>query len=214
MQTNKNTYLYSTLALVTIIITFVVNNSLITIDTYYNTFQAQLESSRIDEIFDFQLKYNWIGYILIPFWILLKNTIVAVCLIIGLHLNDLKLRFEKIFTVVLTADFVFLLPQLIKLWWFLVFKTDFTLLEFNQFYPLSALNLFKIENLSALLIYPFQTFSVFEILYWLLLAGGIKQALDSDINQGIKVVFSGYIPALALWILCVMFITVSLGSAT
>jgi hypothetical protein len=90
-------------------------------------------------------------------------------------------------------------------------NTDYTLTEVQQFYPLSILNLFKIENLSVLLVYPFQTLNVFEVLYWVLLAGGIKEALNGDLDTGFRVVFSGYIPALFLWILCITFIVVSLN---
>ncbi len=196
------------------LISYMFTNILITYDIFYNTFQNQLDNTRIDELFNFQVKYAWVGYAFIPVWLLLKNFVIALCLQTGLILNNTKLKFGTTFRIAITAEFIFLLPQLIKLAWFLLVKTDYTLTDVQQFYPLSALNLFKVENLSALLIYPFQTFNVFEVLYWLLLAGGIKQALDSDINKGIKVVFSGYIPALALWILCVMFITVSLGPAT
>ncbi|MBC6111772.1 hypothetical protein H7U22_15215 [Pedobacter sp. CCM 8938] len=203
-----------TIIAVTFSISYIFNQFLLTRDIYYNTFQSQLESARIDELFDLQLKYLWIGYLVIPVWITLKNLIITLCLQIGLLLNNSKLKFSHTFRIALTAEFVFLLPQLIKLIWFLLVKTNYTLTDVQQFYPLSALNLFNIENLSALSIYPFQTFNLFEIMYWIILAGGIKQALNTDINKGIKVVFSGYIPALALWLLCVMFITVSLSPAT
>ncbi len=199
------------MATTSILITYCFSHYLFTRDIYYNSFQNQLENTRIDELFDFQAKYNWIGFLFIPVWLLIKNFLVALCLQIGLLLNNSKLKFGRTFKIALTAEFVFLLPQIIKLCWFLLAKTDYTLTEVQQFYPLSALNLFKPENLSALLIYPFQTFNVFEVLYWIMLASGIKQTLNADINQGIRVVFSGYIPALVLWVVCVMFITISLS---
>lgn len=196
------------------VITYLFTKLLFTRDIYYTTFQSQLDSTRIDELFDMQEKYSLIGFLFIPVWLILKNFLVGLCLQVGLLLNNTKLKFGITFKIALTAEFVFLLPQLIKLCWFLIFKTDYTLTEAQQFYPLSALNLFKPENLSALLIYPFQTLNVFELLYWILLAGGIKQALNTDLNQGLKVVFYGYIPALLLWMICVMFISVSLSPAT
>lgn len=185
--------------------------ALLTSDIYYNALQNQLENVKIEEFINLQGKYVWIGLAFIPLWLLIKNFVVSLCLQAGLLLNNSKLKFSDTFRIAITAEFIFLIPQLIKIGWFLFFKTDYTLTDIQQFYPLSALNLFKIENLSALLIYPFQTFNLFEILYWILLAGGIKQALSTDINHGIKVVFSGYIPALVLWIICIMFITVSLN---
>ncbi|OWK70099.1 hypothetical protein [Pedobacter sp. AJM] len=202
-----------TIAIISISITYIFSHYLFTRDIYYNSYQSQLETIRIDELFETQLKYSWIAFLFIPLWLLLKNFIVGLCLQVGLLLNNAKLKFSITFKIALTAEFVFLLPQLFKLCWFLIFKTDYTITEVQQFYPLSALNLFKQENLPQLLIYPFQTFNVFEILYWILLAGGIKQALNTDLNQGIRVVFSGYIPALILWVVCIMFISISLNPA-
>ncbi|WP_025141503.1 hypothetical protein [Pedobacter jeongneungensis] len=206
--------LFITILLLTLTLIYIFNSLLITQEAFYNTFQNQLENETIDEIFDIEVRHLWISYIFIPVWLLLKIFIITLCLQAGLLLNNSKLKFSDTFRIALTAEFIFLIPQLIKLIWFLFFKTDYTLSDIQQFYPLSALNLFKIENLSALFIYPFQTFNVFEILYWILLAGGIKQAMGTDINHGIKVVFSGYIPALVLWIICVMFITVSISPST
>jgi len=207
----KCCYIYIIILAITLMISYVFNEILITRYVFYNTFQDQLNFSRIDEIFDSQLKYSWIVYVFIPVWLLIKNFIVSICLQTGLLIKGIKLSFFTTLKIALIAEIVFLLPQLLKLCWFLFIKTEFTLTDIQQFYPLSALNLFRFENLSSMLIYPFQTFNIFEILYWLLLAGGIKQALDVDINKGITIVFTGYIPALVLWIVCVMFITVSLS---
>ena len=210
-QKLNNWGLLGTLVVSSFLITYAFSHFLLTRDVYYASFQSQLDNTRIDRLFDMQAKYSWIGFLSVPVCLLIKNFLVALCLQSGLLLNNIKLTLSKTFKIALTAEFVFLLPMLIKLCWFLLAKTDYTLTEVQQFYPLSALSLFNQENLSALLIYPFQTFNVFEILYWILLAGGIKQALNTDINQGIKVVFYGYIPALVLWMVCVMFITVSLN---
>lgn len=210
----RSWHLLCTIILISFALIFFFNQFLFTKEVYYSSFQDQLDNGRIEELFNFNAKFAWIGFLFIPLWLILKNFVVGLCLQVGLLLNNTKLKFGITFKIALTADFIFLLPQLLKLCWFLIFKTDYTITEVQQFYPLSALNLFKQENLPLLLIYPFQTFNVFEILYWILLAGGIKEALNTDINQGIRVVFSGYIPALILWIVCIMFISISLNPAT
>lgn len=210
----NNWYLLVSLISMTSLLAYAFSHLLLTRDIYYNSFQDQLDNTRIDELFDLRTKYEWIGYSFIPIWLLFKNFLISLCLQVGLLLSNAKVKFSDTFRIALTAEFIFLVPQIIRFCWFLIFKTDYTLTDIQQFYPLSALNLFKIENLSTLLLYPLQTFNLFEVLYWVLLAGGIKQALNRDLNYGIKVVFSGYIPALVLWIICVMFITVSLSPTT
>ena len=139
---------------------------------------------------------------------------MSLCLQTGALIQNIKLKFSTTFTIALTAEFVFLLPPIVKLCWFGFFKTNYTITDIQQFYPLSALNLFDIKSLAAFLIYPFSTLNVFEVLYWVLLAGGIKQALNTSFDKGLKVVVSGYLPALVLWMLCIMFITVSLSPST
>lgn len=209
----KGLGLYCCLVLASLGITFLFQQALLTRDMYYNSFQDQLDSTRIDEIFDAQFKYAWLGYVLMPLLLSVKIFLVTLCLQTGALLQNVKLKFSKTLVIALMAEFVFLLPLIIKLGWFVFFKSRYTLTDVQQFAPLSALSLFDAKNLSAVLIYPFQTFNVFEILYWVILAGGIKQALDADIDKGFKVVFSGYIPALILWMLCIMFLTVSLNPA-
>lgn len=207
-------YLILFLCISQITLIFIFNTFVLTKNIFYDSLSTQMTFERINELIDKRETFAWIGYLFIPLIIVLKVLIGSMCIQIGLILQNIKFRFKTVLTITVTANFIFILPLLIKLVWFLLIKTDYTLTDVQQFYPLSALNLFKVENLSPLLIYPFQTFNVFEILYWLLLAGGIKQALDIDINKSIKVVFTGYIPALALWMLCVMFVTVSLSPAT
>jgi len=210
----NNWYLLLSLIATTSLLAYAFSHLLLTRDIYYNSFQDHLDNTRIDELFDFRTKYEWISYIFIPVWLLFKNFLISLCLQVSLLLDNNKLKFSDTFRIALTAEFIFLLPQVVRFCWFLFFKTDYTITDVQQFYPLSALNLFKVENLSSFLIYPFQTFNLFEVLYWLILAGGIKQALDKDLDYGIKVVFSGYIPALVLWIIFIMFITVSLSPST
>lgn len=196
--------------LVTIAITFAFSRLTFTIAAYYRTFGDQLDFSRIDEVFGLQTKTEWIAYLLIPFVILIKIFLISMCIQIGLFIQNLKLSISKTITIVLASEFIFFLPQLIKICWFLLVVKDYTITDVQHFYPLSAINIFNANNLPSYLIYPFQTFNLFEILYWILLAGGLKEALNTDLDKGMKIVFTGYIPALLLWILCITFITVLL----
>ncbi|MBB6498979.1 hypothetical protein [Pedobacter cryoconitis] len=206
----KSSHLYICLALLSIAITLIFNMLLVTKKVYFNTY-SQFDNTRVEEMFDFQHKYIWIGYLLIPVWLLIKTFVVSLTLQIGTLIQGFKLKFSQTLRVALMAEFIFILPQIIKLFWFLVVQKEYTLIDLQQFYPLSALNFFSLKNLSVIFIYPFQTFNIFEVLYWITLAIGIRLELDKNVDLGIKVVFSGYIPALFLWILVIAFITVSIS---
>lgn len=206
----KSSFLYISLVLLSVAITVVFNILLVTKNAYFNTY-SQFDNTRIEEMFNFQHKYIWIGYLLIPIWLLIKTSIVSLTLQIGTTIQGFKLKLSQTLRIALMAEFVFLLPQLIKLFWFLIVQKEYTLTDLQQFYPLSILNLFSAKDLSVLLLYPFQTFNIFEVLYWITLAIGIRLELDKNVDLGIKVVFSGYIPALLLWMLVITFITVSVS---
>lgn len=209
---SQNLILYIFLVILSVIISILFNHLVLTKDAYYFTFENQLGYSTIDQIFTLQEKYKWIRFSVIPLVLFVKITLISLCLQTGLILNNTKLSFRETFKIALSSEFVFLLPELLKIVWFTLFKINYTLNDVQQFYPFSALNLFKIENISKLLIYPFQVFNIFEVFYWILLAGGIKQALGTNVNHGIQIVFSGYIPALMLWIIFMMFMIVSFST--
>jgi hypothetical protein len=61
------------------------------------------------------------------------------------------------------------------------------------------------------LIYPLQTVNAFELLYWFALAYGISKVTKSDLQGGMKVVLSSYVPALLLWIVFVTFLSLNAG---
>jgi hypothetical protein len=206
----KNIYLFILVVLVTITITFASSRLMLTRDAYYRTYGNQIDFIRLDQIFSFRTKIEWIVYLIIPVLVLIKMFMMSLCIQIGLLIQNLKLSLSQTFNITLTAEFVFFVPQIIKIFWFLLVVKNYTITEVQQFYPLSALNMFNANNIPIYLVYPFQTFNIFEILYCVFLAVGVKLALQKDLDNGLKVVFSGYIPGLFLWLLCITFITVLL----
>jgi hypothetical protein len=108
------------------------------------------------------------------------------------------------------AEFIFLIPVIIKLFWFLFIKTNYSLSDFQYFSPLSALNMFQPNELEPWLLYPLQVLNVFEIFYWIILAYLLsKEIPELDLNQAFTVVMSGYGTGLVIWVALVMFFTLS-----
>jgi ABC-type transport system involved in cytochrome bd biosynthesis fused ATPase/permease subunit len=79
--------------------------------------------------------------------------------------------------------------------------------------PLSLLNIFDYTTLNKILIYPFQLLNVFEIIYWIALAYGISKLINNNFDKAFKIVLSSYIPALIVWVVFVMFLTITLNPA-
>ena len=193
----------------TCVIHFLSKMLLFSDDLYFNSFAEQLTYEQIENIINEGKKWKWLSYTFIPILTFVKLTLVASCLSVSLFFIANKFSFKAAFRVALEVEFVFLVPPLLKILWFALFQTDYTLQELQVFYPLSTLNFFDYTTLQPWLIYPRQLFNVFEIIYWVLLARGVSQIIERDMGKSLEVVATSYGTGLLLWVAVVMFITVS-----
>ncbi len=110
----------------------------------------------------------------IPFIYLWKFTIIGFVLWVGCFMFGYRITYSQCWSVALTAEFIFIIPELLKIGWFLFVKTDPTLPEIRAFYPLSLLNFFDYQTLSKAYAYPLRALSVFEVFYVLILVKGVN----------------------------------------
>lgn len=205
-----NNWKYLILLLVLFVLTtFAINFLFVSDGLYYQSFGEKLASDRIENMVELSQKWQWLGYVFIPIVVLIRISVTATFLYIGLFLADLKIRFRDLFKVALLADFVFVLAGLVKLV-ILIFFKEVNTLDDLQFQPLSLMQLFDKEAVDALLVYPLSLISIFELLYWLALAWLLSGVLEKPLGSSLKTVASSYGTGLALWVLFVMFLTVNL----
>lgn len=178
---------------------------------YFNSFAEQLSYERIEQLIENEKKWAWLGYVLIPVWFLIKITLVASCLWLVVFFAELKLSFGKLAGIVVVAETVSLVPPLIKLGWFLFVQTDYTLTDLQWFSPLSALSLFDRDHVQTYLAYPLQLLSVWELTYWIVLAHGLGKLMGKSTAEGFRWVALSYGPALTLWVVFVVFLSVNLA---
>lgn len=176
---------------------------------YFNAFAEQLTYEQIEALISQGKKWVWVSYIIIPTLTLLKLTLVSSCLSIGLYFFTNQFLFKSVFGVVLIAEFIFLMPALLKIIWFSIIQTDYSLQDLRFFYPLSALNFFDYTQVEIWLIYPLQLLNVFELLYWLVLAKGVNQLIERNFVKSFELVLVSYGTGLLLWVAVIMFISVS-----
>ncbi|MXO06547.1 hypothetical protein [Flavobacterium sp. HBTb2-11-1] len=164
---------------------------------------------QIEKYFEFQDKWHSLTYFYISIMLLLKTSIIATILYVGLFLNSRDLKFKQIWNIALNTEFIFLLVPIIKTLWFLFFQPDYNLIDVQNFYPLSALNIVGYKNLETWFIYPFQVLNLFELSYIIYLAYQIGKITNTNADYGLKIVGLSYIPSLALWVATVMFFTLN-----
>ncbi len=191
---------------------FVYRDLLIYDNLYYEAYGEQLAFERIEKMLDFQQQYQWIIYLIIPVFMLLKIFLVACCLNIGAILERYEISFGSIFKVSLLAETVYLAPLFIKIIYFLFFASNYTLEELGSFNPFSILSLFDMELLEFWQVVLLGIFNLFELLYVLLLAYCMQSLLQKNYVQSLGFVGLSYGAGLFSWLIFLMFLQLMLQS--
>lgn len=207
----KHTFLkYLLVCFLFILISEVLKSTMNYKDLIYNSLAEKLSSNQIKEILYLQDKWQWVGYIFVPIYILLKTTIISSILYIGIFFFSKKdINFNSIWNCVIKAEFIFLLVPIFKIIWFYFFQTNYTLEDIQYFYPFSALNIVGYKGLDPWLFYPFQTLNLIELCYIIYLSYQIGYLTKTNADSELKIVSYSYVPALLLWVTVVMFFTLN-----
>jgi len=153
---------------------------------------------------------RWI-YIASAIYLMGKLFLISLMLYIGIYLTDQPVKFTDLFAVTVLAEYLFLIPAIIKLITFPLLFPQGTLADWNQYYIFSLLSLRK--NVPADWKYALQTINVFEIAYWFLLALGIKKISAFSYDRSLQIVLTTYLPALFVWVAVISFLTLMLFPA-
>ena len=176
----------------------------------YISLAEQLTNKQIKHIFEFQDKWQWVGYVFAPLLLIIKTSLIASVLYVGTYFfSKVAVTFKQLWGFVVSAEFIFLLVPIFKIAWFYFFQTNYKLEDIQYFYPFSALNIVGYKDLEPWFIYPFQTLNLFELAYWLILAYYIGKASQTNMDKGLKIVVYSYGPALLLWVVTIMFFTLN-----
>lgn len=178
---------------------------------YYNSLLEQLSFEKTQQMSLESKKWSWVSYALIPLIYLIKFSLISSCLYIGAFFMNKRLKFSELFLITIKAETVFIFLSLFKIIWFSIFKTDYTYLDFATFSPMSLMSIVGMESVDKIWHYPLQVFGLFEVVYWFVLAFGVKELLEKDLASSFKLVLSSYGLGLLSWIVVIMFITATLS---
>lgn len=189
--------------------TYYINNEIFSdiaiVDFYYD----QLSMNQIESLIQNMRKYQWLGYTLIPIIYFIKISLITLCVYTGILLANIKsLGFSGIFSAVVLADILFLIPGVVKIFWF-SFQPDYTLEDLQYFMPGSLLNLFNPKEIEPWLVYPLQSINVWEVAFWFALAYELKAYFQDDFAKSFGTVMASYGSGLVIWIVFVVFLTLN-----
>lgn len=213
----NNWLIYFWLSIIGIFLLYAFNVFFINENVYYQSYGHQISASRVEEMFQFSKKWQWISYFVLPIFVLLRVYFTSTILYIGIFFTELKAEFGKLFKIALLADFVYVLSGLAKLV-ILIFFKEVNTLEDLQFQPLSVMELLNAKSIDPLFVYPLSLINVFELGYFLVLACLLVSVINEaneerSVNYGksLKLVTASYGSGLFLWVVFVMFITLNLS---
>jgi hypothetical protein len=188
-----------------------VNTYIVTDDVIVDFLDQRLSLERISHVLEQREKWRWLTYFTPPIYYLLKFLLISICFLTGSLFLRVEKSFEKFFPIIIKAEFILLVPAIVKLFWFSLYQTNYRLDDLQYFSPLSIFSLFNPTEVDAWLAYPLQLLNLFEFLYWLALAYQLKEVLGKSFFGCFRFVASTYGVGLLIWVVLVMFLTVSIS---
>lgn len=179
----------------------------------FNSLLEQLTQDEVERIVNNQQKWEWVGYAIIPIIVLIRSGLVTICLSVGMFFYNMDhtYKFKQFFRIALLGEFVLVLVGFFKLCYFYFIKTDYTLQDLQQYYPLSYINFLDLDKIEPWLIYPLQTINLFEITYFFVLVYGLWKLLKNNFLKSLEIVTVSYGSGLIIWLGLVMFFTLNMS---
>lgn len=185
---------------------FLVNDELVL--AHYN---GQFADDLLYKMLEWNQKWRWVTYVLLPLISIIKFSLISLCIYAGVYMANYPIRLSKIFQIVLLSEFIFFVPILIKLFWFTLIQTDYSLIDLQFFMPLSILQIYDPTYVQSWLVYPLTILNAFELAYWIILSFLLGKELNKDFDNMFRLVSSSYGLCLFLWVVIITFINVSLS---
>ena len=143
---------------------------------------------------------NGLKYISIPLVYLWKFTVIAFVIWVGCFMFGYRVTYAQCWGVALGAEFVFLIPEVLKIIWFMAVETDPGYHDIRAFYPLSLMHFFDYYSLDRRWAYPLRALNVFEVIYWFVLVAGIHHHARKEKRIVWWIVIGSYVLLFFLWL--------------
>lgn len=108
---------------------------------------------------------NGLKFVSIPFVYLWKFTVISFVIWVGCFMYGYRVTYTQCWGVVIGAEFIFLIPEVLKIIWFLTIETDPDYHQIRAFYPFSLMHFFDYYALDKRWAYPLRALNAFEIAY-------------------------------------------------
>jgi hypothetical protein len=140
-------------------------------------------------------------FLSIPIIYLWKFTVIGFIVWVGSFMYGYKLTYSKSWHLVMAGELIFVLAELIKILWIMLFMPQAEYAATRAFYPLSLMNLVDYTKVASQYHYPLKSLNLFELAYWFFLVTGVHTLVGKRLKTSYSIVFSSYVLFFFLWLL-------------
>jgi hypothetical protein len=143
---------------------------------------------------------NALKFVAIPVIYLWKFTVIAFVIWVGCFMYGYRVTYSQCWGVVIVAEYIFLIPELVKIFWFMVVINDPSYYEIRAYYPLSLIQFVTYSEIDTRWAYPLRALNVWEVVYWFLLVEGIHHFARKQKKIVWLIVACSYILLFFFWL--------------
>jgi hypothetical protein len=176
---------------------------------YTYSLGRQVNPDKLAAFLQGQHRMVLVSYLVVPLTLLIKVSLVSLCLLTGLLLTSLKLPFSTLMRIVLFAESAFVTGTLLRLLILAFSRNVESLGQYMSFAPLSLYSLFQPSSVPNWLTYPLQTLDIFQAGYVLLLTAGLCYYIGQPFRKMLGLVLMSYGLGLACCMIGFAFISIS-----
>ena len=144
---------------------------------------------------------NTLKYFSIPLIYAWKFLVIAFVIWVGCFMFGYRVSYSQCWGVVIASEFIFMVPEILKIMWFMTVETDPTYHDIRAFYPLSLMHFVNYETIHPRWAYPLRALNLFEVAYWFVLVAGIHHYARKSKRYVWIIVACSYILIFFLWLL-------------
>ncbi len=190
---NNNVSYFLTLASLQLLLGYFAADLLQIKELYTTTLSESLTHEQIQEILNLQSKWEWVGHLILPIILLIKLSVIAAILDVGMFFYNKEIKYGKLFNIVVKAEYIF------------------TFQEVQNFYPFSMLHLVGTAGIDSWYFYPLQALNLFELAYWVVLAYLLGKALPIKVEKAFEIVLSSYGVGFFIWVIAIVFLVLNMS---
>jgi hypothetical protein len=190
-----------------LVLAYISDQFIIGDEIYIRSFSDQT----IEAVLSMRERYGWLNYLFMPLTLILKIAFSAICISIGAVLSSLEFKFKTFLKAVLLAEGVFIIAQIFYLVNLSRHLDILTIETSLNYFPLSVISIYGVENVVPWLHYPLQTLNLFEVFYILFISWLLSRQWKPNFIESLNIVLPSYGTGLLLWLVLVTFLTLQIS---